>query len=82
MKILYTISSVRTTQIKQSIVTVTKRAGTAPNSVLFPLVLLLHNLDFSVQICHCLLLLFLGGFGVNVHCGGDVCVTHDVLNDF
>ena len=82
MKILYTISSVRTTQIKQSIVTVTKRAGTAPNSVLFPLVLLLHNLDFPVQICHCLLLLFLGAFGVNVHCGGDVCVAHDVLNDF
>lgn len=82
MKILYTISSVRTTQIKQSIVTVTKRAGTAPNWVLFPLVLLLHNLDFPVQICHRLLLLFLGGFGVNVHCGGDVCVTHDVLNDF
>lgn len=37
---------------------------------------------FPVQICHCLLLLFLGGFGVNVHCGGDVCVSHDVLNDF
>ena len=39
-------------------------------------------LYFPVQICHCLLLLFLGGFGVNVHCGGDVCVSHDVLNDF
>ena len=43
---------------------------------------LLKDVDFPVQICHCLLLLFLGGFGVNVHCGGDVCVSHDVLNAF
>ena len=50
--------------------------------LLFPRGSFLHNLDFSVQICHCLLLLFLSGLGVNVHCGGDVCVAHDVLNDF
>ena len=36
----------------------------------------------TLQCGHRCFLLFLGRFCVHIHCGGDVCMTHDFLNDF